>query len=183
LVGRRPCRILETRKPAALPNRDNAICGGFRPPLPLRGSARGTYNSAFILSGRFGPVCAKAIGTIPPEQARETDTAWRPMSLLRQTFDWKVAGIAACASFLCVVTVSLASAGVPKDDPPATPTRAAWPATIEHAAPGPTESSPPIGSEFLQGVAVALFIAATAAGPVWLISTAHHPHPRARCSR
>ncbi|MEX2112172.1 MAG: hypothetical protein WD845_03255 [Pirellulales bacterium] len=100
------------------------------------------------------------------------------------SIDWKAALVGACVAIVSVVTVSLAAANVSDPRANASAPSAAASSSVALASQQPEESLlPPISVDTLQALAVAVFVAASAASPIWLIATAHHPHTRSRCTR
>ncbi len=113
-----------------------------------------------------------------------TRNSQRLLPMFSLSFDWRAATLGACVGILSVVTVSLAAANVPN----AQAENGAQTVAHSHSAASarPQDGAAHLANlDTLHALAVAIFVAASAAGPIWLISAAHHPHPRARshCTR
>jgi hypothetical protein len=103
--------------------------------------------------------------------------------MFRISIDWKAALAGAIVSVASVVTVSLAAAGS-LDGDHLVANSAAAPTSQPRISPRSAAANPPlICADTVQALGIAIFVAATAALPVWLISTAHQPLSRARDHR
>lgn len=96
--------------------------------------------------------------------------------MFRLSIDWKAVVVGAVLGVLPVVTVSLATASSQRQSTPAVPPAVRPTRDLSSPPPAP----PLLCMETLQALGISLFVAATAAAPIWLIATAHQPHVRPR---